>query len=120
MGVDSEPTPIDQQAELQKFETQAKMPVDDSKGLSFRDLKTEEKAAREQDQAKIAEVRVSLGLEQASEQSGIKQYLREYLGLKEGAVERIRLLKAKDLPENYQAQRQALHDERLDGELLSQ
>ncbi|MBU0982206.1 hypothetical protein KKC94_05960, partial [Patescibacteria group bacterium] len=73
------------------------------------------KVARERDQAKIVDVRASLGLEHSPEQSGIKQHLREYLGLKEGAVERIRLLKAKDLPENYQAQREALHDERLDG-----
>ncbi|MBI2641865.1 hypothetical protein HYW87_04750 [Candidatus Roizmanbacteria bacterium] len=35
--------------------------------------------------------------------------------MKEGTVERIGLLRAKDLPKNYQAQHEALHDERLDG-----
>lgn len=113
MGVDSEPTPIDQQPELPKVETPVKPPVDDSEGLASRDLKAEEKVARERDQTKIADVRASLGLEQSPDQSGIKKHLQEYLGLKEGAVERIGLLKAKDLPKNYQAQREALHDERL-------
>jgi len=41
--------------------------------------------------------------------------LREYLGLKEGDIERVSLLKAKDLPGQYQAQRESLHDEKLDG-----
>lgn len=49
-----------------------------------------------------------------TEQGKIKQHLQEYLGLKEGAVERIGLLKAKNLPKNYQAQHETLHDERLD------
>jgi hypothetical protein len=40
--------------------------------------------------------------------------LREYLDLKEGSVERIELLKAKNLPENYQTQREALKDQRLE------
>lgn len=113
MGIDSEPTPINQQPELPKVEAQTRPPVDDSEGLTSRNLKAEE--ARKRDQAKIAEVRDSLGLEQAKERNGIKQHLQEYLGLKEGAVEKIGLLKAKDLPKKYQAQREALHDERLDG-----
>lgn len=115
MSVEEAPKPIDQQPELPKVETPAKPPVDDSEGLASRDLRTEEEAARKRDQVKITEVRASLGLEQAPEQNGIKQHLQEYLGLKEGAVERIGLLKAKDLPKNYQAQREDLHDERLDG-----
>jgi hypothetical protein len=45
----------------------------------------------------------------------LRNYFHECLGLKENNVERIRLLKAKDLPKNYQAQREALHDKRLDG-----
>ena len=53
-------------------------------------------------------------LEQADTTKDLQQHLREYLGLKEGAVERIGLLKAKNLPKNYQPQREALHDERLD------
>jgi len=114
MGVDSEPTPVDRQPEVPRVETPTK-PPDDSEGLASRDLKVEEKVARERDQGKIAEVRASLGLEQVQESGGIKQHLQEYLGLKEGAVERVVLLKAKNLPEHYQAQREALHDERLDG-----
>src|SRR3972149_6830776 len=114
MGVEDGLKQIDQQPELPTVETHAKPPTDDSEGLAFRDLKAEEKVAKERDQAKIAEVRASLGLEQATEQGQIKQHLQEYLGLKEGAVERVALLKAKNLPEHYQAQREALRDERLD------
>ena len=114
MGAEDGPKQIDQQPEMPKAETATKPPAD-PKGLASRDLKAEEKVARKRDQAKIAEVRASLGLEQVQESGGIKQHLQEYLGLKEGAVERIALLKAKNLPEHYQAQREALRDERLDG-----
>jgi len=60
-------------------------------------------------------IRASLGSERADTVKDLQQHLQRYLNLKEGAVERIGLLKAKDLPKNYQAQREALHDERLDG-----
>jgi len=117
MSVDSEPTPIDQQPELPKIETHAKPQTDDSEGLASRDreLEIKQAEAKKRDDAKIAEIRASLGLEQAEDQKATKQHLREYLGLKEGDVERVSLLKAKNLPEQYQAQREALHDERLDG-----
>ncbi|MEK7189430.1 MAG: hypothetical protein AAB666_00415, partial [Patescibacteria group bacterium] len=45
---------------------------------------------------------------------GIKQYLQKYLDIEQKDAERIELLKIKDLPKNYQAQRDAFHDERLD------
>lgn len=51
---------------------------------------------------------------QAPEQNEIEQHLEEYLELKEGATEKIELLKAKDLPKKYQAEREFFHDERLD------
>ena len=85
MSVEGGPKPVDQQPEIPRVETPTK-PPDDSEGLASRDLKAEKKAARERDQAKIAEVRASLGLEQAQERNDIKQHLQEYLGLKEGAV----------------------------------
>jgi len=53
-------------------------------------------------------------LEQAGTTEDLQQHLQEYLGLKEGIVERIGLLKAKDLPKNYQTQCEFLYDERLD------
>lgn len=77
--------------------------------------KAEQAEAKKRDKAKIAEIRASLGLEETLKQNKIKQHLQEYLGLKEGAIERIGLLKAKNLPKNYQSQYEALHDERLDG-----
>ena len=49
-------------------------------------------------QAKIAGVRASRSLEHAHEHNSLKQHLQGYLGLKEGTVERIGLLKAKDVP----------------------
>lgn len=115
MNVEGELKPIDQQPELPKVETPAKPHIDDSEGLASRDLEAKQAEAKRRDEAKIAEIRASLGLEQATEQEQIKQHLQEYLGLKEGAVEKIGLLKAKELPKNYQSQREALHDERLDG-----
>ena len=113
MGVEDGPKPIGQQPELPKVETSSR-PIDDSEGLASRDIKAEEKAARERGQAKITKVRASLGLEQEGDQKVTKQHLQKYLGLKEGDVERVSLLKAKNLPEQYQSQREALHDERLD------
>ncbi|MBU0569715.1 hypothetical protein KKB40_02960 [Patescibacteria group bacterium] len=117
MSVEGEPKQIDQQPELPKVETPAKPQTDDSEGLASRDRDLEIKQAelKKRDEAKIAEIRASLGLEQAENQKATKQHLQEYLGLKESAVERVSLLKAKNLPEQYQAQREALHDERLDG-----
>ena len=47
--------------------------------------------------------------------SDLQKHLQEYFELQEGVVERIELLKVKDLPKNYQTQREALHDERLNG-----
>jgi hypothetical protein len=44
----------------------------------------------------------------------LRQYLQGYLKLKEGGADRIKLLKAGDLPEDYQAQRKTLDDQRLD------
>lgn len=117
MSVEGGPKQIDQQPELPKVETPHKPPLDDSEELASRDREIEIKQAeaKKRDETKIAEIRASLGLEQATEPRQLKQHLQEYLGLKEGAVERIGLLKAKELPKNYQAQREALHDERLDG-----
>jgi len=110
MSVESGPKPVDQQAEVPITKT-----PDDSEGLASRDLEAEQAEAKKQDETKIAEIRASLGLEQAEGQKTTKQHLQEYLGLKESGVERVSLLKAKNLPEQYQAQREALHDERLDG-----
>lgn len=114
MSIEGGPKPVDQQPELPKAETPANPLTDDSERLASRDLEAKQAEAKKRDEAKIAEIRASLGLEQATEHREIKQHLQEYLGLKEGTVERIGLLKAKDLPENYQVQREALHDERLD------
>ncbi|HBX16411.1 MAG: hypothetical protein UU69_C0032G0004 [Candidatus Magasanikbacteria bacterium GW2011_GWA2_41_55] len=55
----------------------------------------------------------------SSEQGGIKQYLQKHLGIEQKNAERIKLLKTKDLPKNYQAQRGFFHDERLDGVTLA-
>lgn len=117
MGIEDGPKQINQQPELPKVETPVKPQTDDSDGLASRDreLEIKQAEAKKRDDAKIAEIRASLGLEQAEDQKATKQHLREYLGLKEGDVERVSLLKAKNLPEQYQAQREALHDERLDG-----
>jgi len=52
---------------------------------------------------------------QIEDQKVTKLNLQEYLDLKEGDAERVSLLKAKDLPGQYQTQRESLRDERLDG-----
>jgi hypothetical protein len=115
MSIESGPNQIDQRPELPKFETRAKSPVNDSEGLASRNLEKEQvEEAKQQDEAKIAEIRASLSLERAKDQKATKQHLQEYLDLKESDIERVSLLKAKNLPEQYQAQREALHDERLD------
>jgi len=115
MSIEGEPKQIDQQPELPKVEIPTEPQTDDSEGLASRDLEKEQAEAKKRDEAKIVEIRASLGLEQTEDQEAIKQHLQEYLGLKEDDVERVSLLKAKNLPEQYQAQREALRDERLDG-----
>lgn len=114
MSIEDGPKQIDQQPELPRVETSAEPRTDDSEGLTSRDLETEQAEAKKRNEAEIAEIEASLGLDQAQEQRTIKQHLQEYLGLKEGSIERIELLKAKNLPKNYQTQREALRDERLD------
>lgn len=114
MSIEDGPKPLDHQPKVPRIETSTK-PPDDSEGLVSRDLEREQADAKKRDEAKITEIRASLGLEQATKQGQAKQHLQEYLGLKEDTVERIGLLKAKDLRKNYQAQREALHDKRLDG-----
>ncbi len=69
---------------------------------------------KQHDNTKITEIKPSLELEHVNATKDLQQHLQEYLDLKERAIEKISLLKAKDLPKNYQAQREALHDERLD------
>lgn len=57
----------------------------------------------------------SSGLEEIQLKDEVRQYLERYLELKEGDVERVEILKVKDLPKEYQAQRKQFNDERLDG-----
>ncbi|HUT22474.1 MAG TPA: hypothetical protein VMX18_03710 [Candidatus Bipolaricaulota bacterium] len=115
MDAEKVPKPIDQQPELPKGEKPVKSPIVDSEEPGSGGVEAGRAEANKQDDAKIAEIGVSHDLERPLEQNDTKQYLQEHLGLKEGAVERVGLLKAKDLPTKYKAQREALHDERLDG-----
>ena len=62
MGIEDGPKQIDQQPELPKVEVPAKPQTDDSEGLASHDH-AQENAAREGVQAKIADIRKSLGLE---------------------------------------------------------
>lgn len=52
--------------------------------------------------------------ENTTEQGRLKQFLQEYLELKEGDIERISLIKIKDLPQKYHTQREFLNDKRLE------
>ncbi|MDO8668026.1 MAG: hypothetical protein Q7K35_02920 [bacterium] len=53
--------------------------------------------------------------ERRPEKSAVLQNLQKRFSLKEGAAERIKLIRAKDLSDNYQIQREALDDGRLNG-----
>lgn len=112
MNSERNPEQIGQEPQPPKTEKREESAGNESDEPAIRDLEAEQAGARQQDEAKIAEVRASLGLEQVSQ---VKQILQECLDATEGAVERLELLKAKDLPENYQAELKALDDERLDG-----
>lgn len=69
---------------------------------------------RQRDDARIAQIMDSLGGEQSGRKKDIQQYLGEYLILEGEALEKVGLLRAKDLPKQYQSQLDSLHDERLD------
>ena len=74
-----------------------------------------EKIAKEQDEARIAEIRASLGLaEKETPEKNTRQYLHEYLELKENDAEKIELLKAGDLEAGYKEQYKAMNDSRLE------
>ncbi|MBU0458181.1 hypothetical protein KJ652_05620 [Patescibacteria group bacterium] len=113
MHEDEEPTSIYQQPELPKAETHTKPNIDDSEGLDPNILNAEEEAAKTEDLAKISETRASLGLEPASGEADIKQYFIKDPRIEHDDVERINILKVKDLPEHYQTRLKALNDERL-------
>lgn len=48
-----------------------------------------------------------------------KEYIKEYLELKENDLEKIILLKTKDLPKHYQAQLEIFQDEKLNDVIVS-
>ena len=119
MGIKNEPKSIDQQPKHSKFETPRQTPINDSKELVSRALEEEQTATKKRDDAEIAKIRISLGLDQMPEQNRIKQHLQKRLCLKEGEIEKIELLKTKNLPGQYKTQHEALHDERLDGVIIA-
>lgn len=49
-----------------------------------------------------------------SKNGGTKKFLQTYLGIEQNDAERIQMLKARNFPMHYQAQREFLNDERLD------
>ncbi len=56
-----------------------------------------------------------MGLEGLGEESDeINEYLSQHLGLEETDAERITLMRAANLPKQYQSQLEFFHDERLD------
>jgi len=118
MGVDQEPAPTEQRPELSRVERLSNPPVDDSKRVASFVIKAEEDAAeaaaRKRDQIKISEVKGSLALESASGENNIRQHFLTYRGVGQKDIERIQILKVKDLPGYYQSQREFLRDERLD------
>ncbi len=57
--------------------------------------------------------RKSISSDSEIEKKDTQQHLQECLNLKEGIAEKISLFKASNLPKNYQAQRDILHDKRL-------
>lgn len=110
MNIERILNPIHQQPEIPNDKNPSN-PVKKLNGLNCSDLK--------QNDAKIAEIKASLNIEQTDKTKNLQQHLQKYLELKEDVVERIGLLKAKNLPKNYQAQREALYDERLDNVIIA-
>jgi len=111
MNIERELKPVDQQPESPKVEASEKNSSNNTVDSNPVNLKTEQE---KRDEAEIAEIRTSFGLEQESEKSEIKQYLKECFNIEKEDVDRIELLEIKNLPECYQPQREFLDDERLD------
>ncbi len=114
MSVEGESKLTDQQSESIKTETPDEILTGGPTGLATFFLEKERLKANKQDESKKTQIRDELSGERVTERENIKKYLHEYLGFNEGDIEKIKLLEAMDLPQNYQAQREALHDERLD------
>ncbi len=81
--------------------------------LSSVDLEKEQQIIKKEDAIKLAEIRASLGSEKFNPNIETQKYLKNYLELDDSDIERLELLKAKDLPTNYQKQFEALNDKRL-------
>jgi hypothetical protein len=78
------------------------------------DLKVGENETRMNDQKKIAEIRADIDNKPRNSINETRRYLQQYLELKEGSVEEIELLSAKDLSGEYKTQRDFFNDSRLD------
>lgn len=104
----------DNSSEKPKLEKQPIAQNENFDDLSSVDLEKEQEMIKKEDAIKLAEIRASLGLEKFNPNKETQQYLKNYLELKDGDIERLGLLKTKDLPKNYQKQREALNDKRLD------
>lgn len=104
----------DNSSEEPKLEKQPITQNENFDDLSSIDLEKEQKIMKKEDAIELAEIRASLGLEKSNSNQAIQQYLKNYLELKDGDIEKLELLKAKDLPKNYQKQLEALNDKRLD------
>ncbi len=86
--------------------------LDLEKPINF-DFNKEKEIAAQLDISKLAEARASLGLEQSDGKDDLRKYFKEYLELKEGDAEKIELIKAKELPRDYQEQLESFNDQRL-------
>lgn len=82
--------------------------------LTSIDLEKEKKELKNEDDKKITKIRSSIKAENPSLNKDPQQYLKNYLELRDRDIERIDLLKARDLPENYQKQFKTFNDKRLD------
>ncbi|EKE15953.1 MAG: hypothetical protein ACD_11C00070G0006 [uncultured bacterium] len=114
MNVEQGNPPMEQIPKQPRLEKPAIPQNPDLERMSSGNLEIDKETAKKRDDAKIAEIEASLGLEQTDRTEDLRQHLREQLDLKEGDVERIGLISVKELPKNYQTQREALHDARLD------
>ena len=104
----------DNSSEKPKLEKQPITKNEHFDDLSIVDLAKEQEGIKKEDAIKLAEIRASLSLEKINPNKEAQQYLKNYLELKDADIERLILLKVKDLPKNYQKQREALNDKRLD------
>lgn len=109
---------FDQDVELTKPDILSESLNEDSDRQFFSPANAEKIIVREQNNQKVEDLKLILNAEPVYIDS-IKQYLHNYLGLKEAELETLVFVKAKELSNRYLSQLDFFQDKRLENVIIA-